>query len=94
MRGARGRAPARPCRRGADASAHRAACGLSAYGNPIQNIYINEVKLVDGKMLNVAIAKVENVSQFGPYDAKTYLADPPDSRDFPPGKCSDPYYKK
>ncbi len=67
---------------------------LDDYGNPIQNIYINEVREVGGKLLNVAIAKIENVSQFGPYDAKTYLADPPDSRDFPPGKCSDPYYKK
>jgi len=74
--------------------APRGPMRLDDYGNPIQNIYINEVKLIDGKMLNVAIAKVENVSQFGPYDAKTYLADPPDSRDFPPGKCSDPYYKK
>jgi branched-chain amino acid transport system substrate-binding protein len=74
--------------------APRGPVKLDDYGNPIQNIYINEVKEVGGKMLNVAIAKVENVSQFGPYDAKTYLADPPDSRDFPPGKCSDPYYKK
>ncbi len=75
-------------------NAPRGPVKLDDYGNPIQNIYINEVKSVDGKLLNVAIAKIENVSQFGPYDAKTYLADPPDSRDFPPGKCSDPYYKK
>ena len=74
--------------------APRGPVRLDDYGNPIQNIYINEVREVDGKLLNVAIAKIENVSQFGPYDAKTYLADPPDSRDFPPGKCSDPYYKK
>ena len=67
---------------------------LDDYGNPVQNIYINEVTDVGGTMLNVAVAKVENVSQFGPYDAKAYLADPPDSRDFPPAKCSDPYYKK
>lgn len=74
--------------------APRGGFTLDDHGNPVQSIYINEVREVDGKLMNVAIAKIDNVSQFGPYDAKTYLADPPDSRNFPPGDCADPYYKK
>lgn len=66
---------------------------LDDWGNPVQNIYITEVREVDGKLVNVAIDTIEAVSQFGPYDAETYLADPADSRDFPPGDCSDPYYQ-
>jgi len=74
--------------------APRGAFRLDDYGNPVQTIYINEVRDVGGTLMNVAIAQVDNVSQFGPYDAQTYLADPPDSRDFPPGDCADPYYRK
>jgi branched-chain amino acid transport system substrate-binding protein len=65
---------------------------LDDYGNPVQNIYINEVKEVDGRLVNVPIETYENVSQFGPFDPEEYLASEPDSRDFPPGDCSDPYY--
>lgn len=66
---------------------------LDEWGNPVQNIYITEVRNVDGKLINAAIDTIENVSQFGPYDSETYLADPADARDFPPGDCSDPYYQ-
>lgn len=65
---------------------------LDEYGNPVQNIYINEVKERDGKLVNVPIHTVENVSQFGPYEPEAYLEGKPDDRDFPPGDCSDPYY--
>jgi len=74
--------------------APRGGFKLDDYGNPVQTIYINEVREIGGALMNVAIAQVDQVSQFGPYDAKTYLADPPDSRDFPPGDCADPYYQK
>lgn len=66
---------------------------LDNWGNPVQNIYITEVRNVNGKLINAAIDTIENVSQFGPYDSETYLADPADARDFPPGDCSDPYYQ-
>lgn len=66
---------------------------LDDYGNPVQNIYINEVQEIDGRLVNVPIKTYENVSQFGPFNAEEYLAGEPDSRDFPPGNCSDPYYE-
>ncbi|SDL52741.1 branched-chain amino acid transport system substrate-binding protein [Franzmannia pantelleriensis] len=65
---------------------------LDDYGNPVQNIYINEVQEVDGRLVNVPIKTYESVSQFGPFEAEAYLAGEPDSRDFPPGSCADPYY--
>lgn len=74
-------------------NAPRGPFHLDEYGNPVQNVYINEVKEVDGRLVNVPIKTVENVSQFGPFEPEEYLATKPDSRDFPPGDCSDPYYK-
>lgn len=65
---------------------------LDEYGNPVQNIYINEVQEVDGRLVNVPIETYENVSQFGPFEPEEYLAGEPDSRDFPPGNCADAYY--
>lgn len=66
---------------------------LDEYGNPVQNIYIYEVQEVDGRLINVPIRTYEGVSQFGPFNPEEYLAGQPDSRDFPPGDCSDPYYQ-
>lgn len=66
---------------------------LDDYGNPVQNIYIYEVQEIEGELMNVPIETHENVSQFGPFDPEEYLADEPDSRDFPPSDCSDPYYQ-
>lgn len=66
---------------------------LDEYGNPVQNIYINEVQEVDGRLVNVPIETYEQVSQFGPFDPEEYLATQPDSRDFPPGDCSDSFYQ-
>jgi branched-chain amino acid transport system substrate-binding protein len=65
---------------------------LDEYGNPVQNIYIYEVQERDGRLVNVPIETYENVSQFGPFDPEEYLATEPDSRNFPPGDCSDPFY--
>jgi branched-chain amino acid transport system substrate-binding protein len=64
---------------------------LDEYGNPVQNIYIREVQEVDGRLMNVPIRTYEAVSQFGPFvdDPEAYMALPPDSRDYPPGKCEE-----
>lgn len=64
---------------------------LDEFGNPVQNIYIREVREIDGRLVNVPIATIENVSQFGPYvdDPEAYMALPSDSRDYPPGVCAE-----
>ncbi len=65
---------------------------LDDYGNPVQNIYIYEVQERDGRLVNVPVETYEEVSQFGPYDPEEYMANEPDSRNFPPEDCSDPFY--
>jgi len=57
------------------------------YGNPIMNIYLQRVELIDGKLINVPIGTFIGVSQFGPYVGweAVYLAQPPNARDYPPG---------
>ena len=49
---------------------------LDDYNNPIQDIYIRKVELVDGELANVEIAKYDRVSQFWKYGAEAYLAEP------------------
>jgi branched-chain amino acid transport system substrate-binding protein len=56
---------------------------LDAYGNPIYDVYIREVKRrADGKYWNVPLETVPNVSQFGKYDPETYLKQASYSRTF------------
>jgi branched-chain amino acid transport system substrate-binding protein len=56
---------------------------LDAYGNPIYDVYIREVKRrPDGKYWNVPLETVPNVSQFGKYDPETYLKQASYSRTF------------
>ncbi len=56
---------------------------LDAYGNPIYDVYIREVKKApDGKFWNVPIETYPAVSQFFKYDPATYLKQPPYSRNF------------
>lgn len=74
--------------------APRGPFSLDEYGNPVQNIYIYEVQDVDGVLMNVPIQTFEQVTQFGPFDPETYLAGEPDSRNFPPSECADPYYQQ
>lgn len=62
---------------------------LDEYANPVQNIYIREVREIDGELTNVGIVRVPEVSQFGPYDPETYMAQPPDARDYPPDACDE-----
>jgi branched-chain amino acid transport system substrate-binding protein len=62
---------------------------LDEYANPVHNIYIREVREVDGELMNFGIVRVPDVSQFGPYDAETYMAQPVDARNYPPDLCAD-----
>jgi branched-chain amino acid transport system substrate-binding protein len=59
------------------------AVKLDAYGNPIYDVYIREVKKApDGKFWNVPIETFSSVSQFYKYDPATYMKQPPYSRNF------------
>jgi branched-chain amino acid transport system substrate-binding protein len=62
---------------------------LDEFANPVQNIYIRQVQIVDGKLVNVGLFTVPAVSQFGPYDPELYMAQPRDARDYPPDRCAD-----
>lgn len=62
---------------------------LDEYANPVHNIYIRQVREVDGQLANVGLFYIPNVSQFGPYDPESYMAQPPDARDYPPDACSE-----
>ena len=70
--------------------APRGPVTLDSFGNSVNNIYIREVRdNPAGGMWNVAFLKVEKVSQFGPYDPKIYMQQPPDARNYPPDKRSE-----
>jgi len=62
---------------------------LDEYANPVHNVYIREVREVDGALMNVGIVRVPEVSQFGPYDPDVYMAQPVDARDYPPDLCAE-----
>lgn len=65
--------------------APRGPVTLDDFGNAVHTIYLREVKTNPaGGMWNEAFAKIENVSQFGPYDPETYMKQPPDGRSYPP----------
>jgi len=65
--------------------APRGPVHLDDFANAVNTIYFREVKTNPaGGMWNVAIVKVENVSQFGPYDPQLYMKQPPDTRSYPP----------
>ncbi|MBV9229067.1 MAG: ABC transporter substrate-binding protein [Chloroflexi bacterium] len=56
---------------------------LDSYGNPIENIYIRKVvRRPDGRLWNVPIQTIPNVSQFYNFDPAQYLAHPPYTRDY------------
>jgi branched-chain amino acid transport system substrate-binding protein len=65
--------------------APRGPVRLDEFNAAIENVYIREVaKGSDGKLFNKGLFTVKNVSQFGPYDPKVYMKQPPDSRSYPP----------
>lgn len=56
---------------------------LDAYGNPIYDVSIRQVKKApNGKFWNVPIESYPAVSQFWKYDPATYMKQPPYSRNF------------
>ena len=56
---------------------------LDAYGNPVLDVYIREVKRrADGKWWNVTIETYKEVSQFWKYNPEEYLKQPNYSRQF------------
>ncbi|MGY4690905.1 ABC transporter substrate-binding protein [Salibacterium sp. K-3] len=63
----------------------RGAFHFDEYGQAVQDIYIKQVKMVDGELQNEVIKTYEDVSQFGPYEdwKEEYMAQPSNSRDFP-----------
>jgi branched-chain amino acid transport system substrate-binding protein len=63
---------------------------IDEYNAAVQNVYIRQVQVDDqGRLYNQGLYTVEKVSQFGPYDPDVYLAQPPDTGDYPKDKCSD-----
>jgi branched-chain amino acid transport system substrate-binding protein len=57
---------------------------LDEYGKPILNVYVRKVERKNGELVNVTVATYPNVSQFWTYDAKSFIAGPQYSRDYPP----------
>jgi branched-chain amino acid transport system substrate-binding protein len=56
---------------------------LDSYGNPIENVYIRQVKTSpNGKHWNAVIDTIPSVSQFGTVDPATYLQQPVYSKTF------------
>jgi len=59
---------------------------IDDYGKPILNIYVRKVERKDGHLVNTILATFPDVSQFGTFDPKAFLANPGYSRDYPPAK--------
>ena len=56
---------------------------LDEFGNPVQNMYIRRVELrEDGRLWNVMVEEIPNVSQFYNYDVDAFLEQPVYSRDY------------
>lgn len=61
---------------------------LDEYGNPVQNVYIRRVQRSGDRLVNVVLMTLKEVSQFGPFDPDSYMAQPPDTRDYPSSDCA------
>ena len=55
-------------------------------GNVIGTVYIRKCEKKDGKLVNSAVKRYPNVSQFWTYEEKAFLANPVYARDYPPAK--------
>ena len=64
--------------------APRGSVRLDAWGNPIENIYIRRVDIVNGQPQNTVVYTYPNVSQFWTFSPEAYLKAPVYSRDNPP----------
>lgn len=56
------------------------------FGNVIGTVYIRKCEKKDGKLVNSAVKRYPNVSQFWTYEEKAFLANPVYARDYPPAK--------
>lgn len=57
---------------------------LDAWGNPVENVYIRRVDIVNGQPQNTVIYTYPQVSQFWTFKPEEYLQRPPYTRDYPP----------
>jgi len=64
--------------------APRGPIRLDGDANPIQNIYIRKVELVDGHLQNSVIHTFHNVSQYWTFPRADFLKQPVYDRDYPP----------
>jgi branched-chain amino acid transport system substrate-binding protein len=64
--------------------APRSAVRLDAWGNPVENVYIRRVDIVNGQPQNTVIFTYPHVSQFWTFNPQDYLKQPVYSRDEPP----------
>src|SRR5579884_1631904 len=64
--------------------APRGPVRLDAWGNPIENVYIRRVDIVNGEPQNTVIYTYPQVSQFWTFTPEEYLKQPVYTRDFPP----------
>jgi branched-chain amino acid transport system substrate-binding protein len=64
--------------------APRGPVRLDAWGNPVNNIYVRRVDIVNGQPQNTVIYTYPHVSQFWTFDPAEYLKRPLYTRDVPP----------
>jgi branched-chain amino acid transport system substrate-binding protein len=57
---------------------------VDKYGQIVENIYISEVRKINGEFHNVIVETYPMVSQYWKYDPEEYLKQPVYSRDNPP----------
>ena len=63
---------------------------LDDYGNPVESVYIRQLRKVDGELQNAVIQTFPKVSQFWTWKPDEYMAGPSYSRSYPPCKnCED-----
>ena len=64
----------------------RSPLRLDDWGNPVENIYIGRVDIVNGQPQNTVIFTYPNVSEFWITAPGEYLKQPVYSRDNPPAR--------
>lgn len=64
--------------------APRGPVRLDAWGNPIENVYVRRVEIVNREPQNTVIFTYPSVSQFWTFNPEEYLKKPVYTRDFPP----------
>jgi branched-chain amino acid transport system substrate-binding protein len=69
--------------------APRGPVKLDEYGNPVENVYIQKVVMIDGKPHNKLITTFKSVSQFWKWNPLEYMSTPVYSRNYPPCKFCD-----